>query len=135
MEAVITAVAILTELGPAERACRRERNITVRRITDTGSDQHSRVNASTRHGPALRWPTPNPNAKANPNPRIHNGGRIPRPEIAECQSSIREIEQSMAQIAEIFRDLAVLVDSQGADIGASPLSYYLTGYISVELYT
>ncbi|KAJ7081013.1 t-SNARE [Mycena epipterygia] len=37
-------------------------------------------------------------------------------EIAERQSAIREIEQSMTQIADIFRDLAVLVDSQGADI-------------------
>ncbi|KAJ7495024.1 t-SNARE [Mycena latifolia] len=37
-------------------------------------------------------------------------------ELAERTSVIREIEQSMAQVTDIFRDLAVLVGGQGAHI-------------------
>ncbi|KAJ7451349.1 t-SNARE [Mycena latifolia] len=37
-------------------------------------------------------------------------------ELAERTSAIHEIEQSMAQVTDIFRDLAVLVDGQGAQI-------------------
>ncbi|KAJ6565853.1 t-SNARE [Mycena vulgaris] len=36
--------------------------------------------------------------------------------LLERQTAIREVEQGMAQVSEMFRDLAVLVDAQGVNI-------------------